>query len=112
MSKKLGMKRPGELSQRIKLWSSNYFQEKRGRQTLDIAIRQTIYGKWLEHSITSVDCRNGREAVKIRKSIYHQKYGFQLKHTQPLVEKKKEENLIMLKRETCKYCEQFEIEVV
>ena len=56
---------------------------------MSLEVQLAIGNEWYENSIPSVDCRNGRESVSIRKSIYHQRYSKDLQHEQPLLEKKK-----------------------
>ena len=89
LSKKLGMKRPGELSVCMSNWISNSFEERRGRKGLSVAVKQEIYNKWLEHSIISVDCRNRRESVTIKKCTYQQKFGFDLMNEKYTLREKK-----------------------
>ena len=57
--------------------------------TISYKTKQTNYDMWLQYSITSVDCRNGRESVKIRKLIYIQRFGSDIRNEIALVEKKK-----------------------
>ena len=83
------MKRAGMLTEKIKIWSSCNFEEVRGRPIISYKTKQNIYDMWLQYSITSVDCRNGSESVKIKKSIYIQRFGSDTRNEIALVEKKK-----------------------
>ena len=65
---------------------NNGFEENRGRRKLTIDTRQKIYDEWLENSIESVDCRSGRQEVRVGKLVYLQKYD-DLIHSPPLEEK-------------------------
>ena len=70
-------------------WKSNNFLETRGRRKLPIETLQIIHDVWNENSIPSVDCRNGRESITIRRSLYLQRYHKDLSHPQPLLDKVK-----------------------
>ena len=72
-----------------KMWKSNNFSETRGRKKLPLEYLQMITDTWLENTIPSVDCRNGRESISIRRSAYLQRFPKELSHQQPLLEKKK-----------------------
>ena len=76
LSKKLGMKRPADFKCRLEKWKVNYYQYRRGHQnSISVEDQKKIYKKWHEHSVLSVDRRNGREAVNIRKIRFLQRYG-------------------------------------
>ena len=59
----------------LSLWKENDFQEVRGRKSLSIDLKQMIYNEWIENSIPSVDCRNGRVSMKIRKINYTKQFS-------------------------------------
>ena len=44
--------------------------EKRARSGFTIDEKQTIYNEWLENNIPSVDCRNGREMINMKKGVF------------------------------------------
>ena len=84
----MGLVRKVRFADGFKNWQRNNFLEKRGRKKLPLQMMQIISKVWYENSIPSVDCRNGRESVAIRKSLYAQRYHADLYHEQPLIEKK------------------------
>ena len=49
------------------------FFETRGRMKLPMESLQGILDVWFENSISTVDCRNVRESVTIRKCTYEQR---------------------------------------
>ena len=46
------------------------FQGVRGPTEMSLGIKQRIYNMWVENSINSTDCRNGRNMVNITKHKY------------------------------------------
>lgn len=48
--------------------------------------KQIIYDEWISNSVPPVDCRNGRECMKIKKNISMQLYN-KLENETPLIEK-------------------------
>ena len=89
VANKMGLVREVRFADGFKNWQRNNFLEKRGRKKLPLQTMQIISKVWYENSIPSVDCRNGRESVAIRKSLYAQRYHADLYHEQPLIKKKK-----------------------
>lgn len=65
------------------------FLETRGRKEIPLESKQLICDIWFQNSIPSVDCRNGRESVSMRNSIYIRKNMKDINHGQPLIEEKK-----------------------
>ena len=51
-------------------WKDRNFPETRGKNELPLEVRQTIYDTWLENSISSTDCCNGRNVINISKRKY------------------------------------------
>ena len=85
IAKKIGLERSLRFIGSYKKWKSNHFLETRGKKKL---LLDTISDEWYKNSIPSVDCRNGRESVGIRKSLYLQRYHQDIHHEQPLLGKK------------------------
>ena len=61
-------KRPERVKQLLDKYISAgmHIPENRGRRKLSIDQQQIIYNMWHEHSIVTVDRRNGRDQVKIK----------------------------------------------
>ena len=88
LSNKLGIRHNRfRFAEGYRKWKNNNFIETRGRKKLSLETIQIISDIWNEHSIPSVDCRNGRESITIRRSLYLQRFHKDVNHPQPLFEK-------------------------
>ena len=76
-------------------WKRMEFVETRGRKVISLEIQQLVCNVWFVNSIPSVDCRNGRESVSIRKSQYFLRHHKDVQHEQPIVEKKKRSTIML-----------------
>ena len=54
----------------IQNWRKINFLEVRGLTEMWLEIKQKIYNVWVENSINSMDCRNGRNMINITKCKY------------------------------------------
>ena len=67
---------PYYLLERLKTWSNlSACTETRVRSGISKANRQLLYDEWVENSIPSVDCRNGRQIVNIKENKYNSIYS-------------------------------------
>ena len=67
---------PYYLLECLKTWSNlSACTETRGRSGISKANRQLLYDEWVENSIPSVDCRNGRQMVNIKENKYNSIYS-------------------------------------
>ena len=81
---------------RFNAWRKNDFKDVRGKHSkVTPEMSQNIYDLWIENSIPSVDCRNGREFVKIRKSDYVKRYG-NITNSPQLEENKKRGTIVYI----------------
>ena len=56
-------------------WKNNRFLETRGLKKLSDEVKQKIYNEDLKNAIITADRRNGRDAVRMRKLFYMQRYS-------------------------------------
>ena len=67
--------RPAKFLEAFSNWSKSNFHENRGRKRLKLETKQIIYDEWISNSVPPVDCRNGRECMKIKRNIFMQIYN-------------------------------------
>ena len=79
-SKKNGLERSLRFIGSYKKWKSNHFLETREKKKLPLDTMQITSDEWYKNSIPSVDCRNGRQSVEIRKALYLQRYHQDIHH--------------------------------
>ena len=68
------LNRPCRFFNYVANWKDKNFTETRGKSELPLEVRQAIYDTWVENSISSTDCRNGRNVINIRKRKYFSLY--------------------------------------
>ena len=74
LKKSLGI-RKGRFHKRLFSWLRPRTQlEKRGRPSLNTALRQLIFDVWIENSTISVDRRDGRDMFRIPMRVFREKY--------------------------------------
>ena len=79
----------------VQNWRKINFLEVRGLTEMRLEIKQKIYNVWVENSINSMDCRNGRNMINITKCKYLSLYQ-QLENKIVKVEERKKMREYML----------------
>ena len=67
--------RPSRFISHIQVWWESDFVETRGRLKTSVVIRQMIHDTWMDNSIPSVDCRNGRQMINMNELNFNKQFG-------------------------------------